>query len=650
MARPIVLGNGELHVGLNAYGLVHDLYFPYVGLENHVPGSTLRHHIGVWVEGAFSWLDDGSWDINFSYPHEALIGQTVAKNSKLDITIEFDDTVDVDYSALLRSIHVVNGAAYRRDIRLFMHQAFVIGDSGSNTDTAQYLPGDNALLHYRGRRAFVVSGMQNNDAWFDQYSCGVFGIEGKDGTWRDAEDGELSNCPVEHGRVDSTLRFAITIEPHDSARVHYWIACGTSLREALYVHKQIQKRGFHSRFTATAKYWHNWLALAQPAIDKIKSQGGNQRHFINSLMILKAHMDKRGAIIASSDSSILNYWRDAYAYAWPRDGAYAVWPLIRLGYYDEPYRFFDFCRRSLSPGGYLAHKYRADGALGSSWHPFLHVNGDTAPPIQTDETALVLFVFSQFYQSSKDPKLMHDFYQTMVVPMANFLSEYVSDKTGLPRPSYDIWEERYMTTLYTTAVTCAALRAAAAIAEEQGDTEFIVKWRLSAESMEDRAKKCFYNNDKNAFYRGYFTEADGSLRYDDTLDMSSNYGAFMYGLFDVSGNEVRASIQSARQVLCSDESSKAIARYEGDRYLAVNEDKSNLWPITSLWLAQYMIEVGEHDSAKQIVEWVESMMYPTAVLTEQVDPRTGKEVSVAPLAWSQAEYLNTILDINMEEK
>lgn len=124
----------------------------------------------------------------------------------------------------------------------------------------------------------------------------------------------------------------------------------------------------------------------------------------------------------------------------------------------------------------------------------------------------------------------------------------------------------------------------------------------------------------------------------------------MYGLFDVSGNEVRASIQSARQVLCRDESSKAIARYEGDRYLAVNEDKSNLWPITSLWLAQYMIEVGEHDSAKQIVEWVESMMHPTAVLTEQVDPRTGKEVSVAPLAWSQAEYLNTILDIIMEEK
>lgn len=38
MARPIVLGNGEMHVGINKFGEVHDFYYPYVGQEN----STLR--------------------------------------------------------------------------------------------------------------------------------------------------------------------------------------------------------------------------------------------------------------------------------------------------------------------------------------------------------------------------------------------------------------------------------------------------------------------------------------------------------------------------------------------------------------------------------------------------------------------------------
>jgi len=90
------------------------------------------------------------------------------------------------------------------EIRLFMHQAFAIGDSRSNTDTVQYLPDDNAILHYRGRRAFVVSGECDGKP-FDQYTVGLFGIENREGTYRDAEDGDLNANNVEHGRVDSTI-------------------------------------------------------------------------------------------------------------------------------------------------------------------------------------------------------------------------------------------------------------------------------------------------------------------------------------------------------------------------------------------------------------------------------------------------------------
>jgi len=78
MARPIVLSNGELHVGLNDFGLVHDFYFPYVGLENHSAGKSMRHRVGVWVDNQISWLDeDNSWTFAFSYPHSALIGHIV---------------------------------------------------------------------------------------------------------------------------------------------------------------------------------------------------------------------------------------------------------------------------------------------------------------------------------------------------------------------------------------------------------------------------------------------------------------------------------------------------------------------------------------------------------------------------------------------
>ena len=169
MGRPVVLSNGELHVGLNRFGLVHDFYFPYVGLENHSPGKDLRHKVGVWTDGEVSWLDDGSWQVSSWTADGALIGHTRAVNERLKIMLEFDDAVGAEVSVLLRNIHVVNLSDTERDIRLFTHQAFAIGDSRSNTDTAQYLPDSDAVLHYRGRRAFVIGGRTHAKAPFDQH-------------------------------------------------------------------------------------------------------------------------------------------------------------------------------------------------------------------------------------------------------------------------------------------------------------------------------------------------------------------------------------------------------------------------------------------------------------------------------------------------
>ena len=643
MARPIVLSNGELHVGINKYGLVHDFYFPYVGLENHAAGKHLRHLVGVWVDGSVSWLDNGDWTFDFSYPHHSLIGHVIARNKKIGIIVEFDDTVDAEFSAFMRNIHVVNQHAEKRDIRLFLHQAFVVGDARSNTDTGQYLPDDHAVLHYRGRRAFVVGAVDDAGHAFDQYAVGLFAIEGHDGTYRDAEDGELSGSAVEHGRVDSTLRFRFNIPGHSSRRAHYWVACGTSMREALYIHKQLQRQGLHRRFDVTAKWWHDWLRPARKTAEKLGL--GYSESFLKSAMLVKSHIDKRGAVIASTDSGMLNYWRDAYAYCWPRDGAYVLWPLIRMGYKDEPHRFFEFCRRSLNAGGYLMHKYRADGALGSSWHPYLHDDGVIAPPIQTDETALVLFVFSQYYHMQNDAVLLKEFYEPMVMPMADFLSSYIDEHTHLPRASYDLWEEQFMTTTYTTAVTYAALLAAADLAEIRKDNDNAVKWRAAADDMRSAAEQYFVNTQRKAFYKGITTKPTGEVSPDETIDLSSVFGAFMFGLFPVDSPEATQAIATVEKIMKTSPDKPGFPRYEHDNYRRSDEKSlGNWWFVTSLWIAQYYLEVGREDDARHIIDWARDSMWPTGVLAEQIDPATGNEVSVAPLAWSQAEYLSTMLD------
>lgn len=641
MARPIVLSNGELHVGINNFGLVHDFYFPYVGLENHAAARSLRHKVGVWVDGNFSWLDDGQWQFSIKYAQDALIGHIRASHPELQLVLEFDDCVDASQSAFLRSIHVVNAADHERDVRLFMHQVFTISNS-LYADTVQYLPDQPAIMHYKGRRVFIISGRVIDGTAFDQHCVGLYGIEGHEGSYRDAEDGELSGNAIEHGSVDSVIRFRLQLPAHESAHVEYWCAAGTSQREALVIHNRLSENGVNQHMNTTHTHWQQWL---QPAKNRLQHLDEPYKQtLLNSLLIMKSHIDKRGAVIASTDTSMLNYARDAYAYCWPRDAAYIIWPLIRLGYKDEPMQFFNFCKRIIHPNGYVMHKYQADGALGSSWHPYTH-GDDVGPPIQEDETAIMLFILAQYFQLHHDDKQLNDYFETLVLPMANFLADYVNPDTKLPKPSYDLWEENYLTSTYTTAITYAGLCAAVELADKVGKSDEAVRWRSVADDMQTAARHHLYDKTKGYIIKGFRIQ-DGSINYDTTLDSSAFFGAFMFGLWDLKDEHISTTYDAIRSTLAHDDG-YGIPRYEHDNYNRVDaESMSNPWFITSLWMAQYAIETGDSARGREIIDWCLARSFSTGVLSEQINPLNDEALSVAPLAWSHAELISTLLDIN----
>jgi GH15 family glucan-1,4-alpha-glucosidase len=629
-----------MHVGLNERGLVHDFYFPYVGQENHIADKDLVHKVGIWVGDEFSWLDDDGWDITLGYHDETLISRITAQHDKLKVRLEFDDFVDTSQAAFVRNVEVMNLAQEPREIRIYFHQVFIISNS-RDSDTVQYVPEHNALMHYKGHRTFVVGARHASGFFFKDFSVGLSGIEGHLGTYKDAEDGVLSRNPVEHGRVDSTLGLTCYLKAHDSARVHYWIAGGKSQREAFIIHRRMSEIGVLHHLLSTASTWKAWLEPARHFAEQL--EGPTKELFLRSLLTIKSMQDKRGAIIASTDTTMLNYARDAYAYAWPRDGAYAVWPLIRLGFIDEPLHFFAFCRRSLGEGGYLGHKYMSDGSLGSSWHPYVH-DDSWSPPIQTDETAVVLFMLQQFYSLHKDERFLKEYYVTFVQPTANFLAGYVS-KDGLPLPSYDLWEEKHITSTYTTAITYAALVGASQLADSYGDPDDALRWQTAAENMH-AASKIFFDESKGHLIKGLSTQ-HGTRVPDDTLDISSFYAAYMFGLFEPESREITATYQNILTSL-STQDGRAFPRYTGDTYNKV-EDTPNPWPICSLWIAQYAQSTGDTKKATQIQRYIEKTALPSGIFAEQLNPKTGEIISVAPLTWSHAEYISTLLDLYAPE-
>ncbi|HSX28742.1 MAG TPA: glycoside hydrolase family 15 protein [Candidatus Saccharimonadales bacterium] len=641
MPRPLILSNGSMAVGINNFGLVHDFYYPYVGLENHATSKVLRHRIGVWVDGDFSWLDDGSWVFEHVYEKDTLIGNSSAAHAHLGVRLEFRDCVDVDMNVLLREITVVNEHDQARQIRLMMHQVFQISNS-RNGDTAQYLPDQNAILSYKGRRMFIMRAEHENGSPFDQFSIGIWGIEGREGTYKDAEDGELSGNPVEHGNVDSVVRLKLELEPQASGKVRYWIAAGTSTADALRTSDAVKEKGFSDRFASTARHWQEWLVPATRVAERLEDRTSADR-FLQSVLLIKAHMDRRGAVIASLDTQMLHYARDAYAYCWPRDAAFALWPLIRMGYHDEAKAFFDFCRTGLHEDGYLMHKYQADRALGSSWHPYF-ANGKPELPIQEDETAMVLFLIGQYQQLSGDDEYVRGLYSTLIRPMADFMATYIDHDTKLPHASYDLWEQKFLTHTFTVGAVYAALTAAVRLAELYDFPDDAIRWQAVADDIQETAGHTLYNDTTKFFHKGFLKTA-GGLQFDETIDVSSFYGAFMFGLFDMDDPRIVVACQSMLKAFNQDGDFSGLPRYVHDGYNAVDPTGlGNPWFVTSLWLAQYYLERDEHQKSKAIVTWTEAHMLPSGVLSEQINPFNGHSVSVAPLVWSQAEYLSTQLD------
>jgi len=625
-------------VGLDDYANVHDFYYPYVGEENLSSARNLSHKIGVWAGGKFSWLDDGSWQIDLDFEDEALISVIRATSAKLSVQLDFNDFVDARYPMFGRQIVVTNTGIEAQEIRLFMHQAFEISRAG-RSDTALYVPEGHYLLDYKGWVSLLIYA-ENAETHkpFDQFAVGNCGIEGKEGTWRDAEDGELSGSLVEHGGVDSVMRLSFNIDAGASATANYWVVAADSQLDVENIHKSIQDKTLAKRLESTRESFSDWLAVARPHLKGTDDQ--YQSMAKKSLLIVKSHIDNHGGIIASADSSIYNYGRDYYSYVWPRDAAYAVMPLIELGYQDEPKKFLEFCADTINPDGYMMHKYQTDRALGSTWHPLLHKNHPELP-IQEDETASVVCAFKRYLEVSNDEDFARRLYDKLLAPAANFMSRFIDDETGLPHASYDLWEQQFATFTYSVFLTISALKAASYVANRLHKSEDAQRW-LAAASRILNSTDLLVDSAHNAYYKSISLDKNGHINHDSTVDASSFYGAFL--LEDSDPARLAASVELLEKKLLNSTPIGGVPRYTDDGYFRADPKfTGNPWMITTLWLAQYYIMTGRDDQARELIDWVIARAAHSGVLAEQVDPVSGMGVGVMPLVWSHSTLLQTLL-------
>lgn len=594
MPRPLVYGDGRLLVQCDHRGNIRDFSWP-IGIWNHLSGRAVR--IGVWAEGGFSWLDSAGWERTLRYDSvDPLIGVESHESAELGVRVEIASWISPPTEPISSTIQSFEerGSAFRRtftlhnlrdqgrEVRLFVTHDFRLMESDIG-DCALWHPVLEGIVHFKGPVS-ILARLENSD----QYACGITEFGDLEGTWRDAEDGELSGNPIAQGSVDSTVRSCVTLEPHGASSLNY----------ELRVAERMEDLGPFA--------WSNVPTRASTTAEAL------------DLAIIRTQIADSGAVLAANDSDIMQTNRANYSYCWPRDAANVLDELLERGHRDEAERFIEWAKRSIAGKPFFLQKYRADGTVGATWHPWT-----LGLPIQQDETASVVSLVAKFGEVEGPT-----FDSLIKKPLEFFLT--FRDSKGLPLPSYDLWEERRGVHAHTVATVITAFRDGASVTADPDEKQ---RWGEAAEEMTAAFRRHLVCPDTGRIFRN--TEDR------ETIDAATLLVEFLKVLPSndpiIAAN--RTTVESALWVHTD---VGGLARYQGDYYFRVSEDlPGNPWIITTLWLAQSYALAGNSDRAQELLSWADRYADATGVLPEQVHPLSGEPLSVAPLTWSHAERLRT---------
>ncbi|HEV8291630.1 MAG TPA: glycoside hydrolase family 15 protein, partial [Tepidisphaeraceae bacterium] len=501
MPRDIPVGNGRLLVTFDRQYQIRDIFFPHVGQENHAGAGPCRFGIYSDIPGRHKsrlfWTSDDGWSIRQRYLRDTLTTSVALEHKDLKVSLYCNDVVDFHRLILVRKIKVKNLARHERLVRIMHHQDFNIFGTKMG-DTAYYDPELRSIIHYRGKRYLMVTFYSSGEQRIDEYATGTSGFHGAEGTWRDAEDGHLQGNPIAQGAVDSTIAHHVSVPSEDERTVYMVLIAGHSREELLEQHKWLLKMGPQAVIDRTTSYWRLWVGGTNINFGNIPPKVVDL--FKRSLLLVRTQIDNGGAIIAANDSDIMQFSRDTYSYMWPRDGALVANSLDLAGFPDLARWFYTFCKDVITADGYFHHKYNPDGSPASSWHPWV-LKGAQVLPIQEDETALVVWALWRHYYRYRDIEYVRPLWVDLIQKAADFMVAYRDPKTGLPLPSYDLWEERWGIHAFTVSTVYGALKAARNFAVCFGDRAKAEIYNNAAEQVKAGASKYLFSERLNRFVR-----------------------------------------------------------------------------------------------------------------------------------------------------
>ncbi len=614
-----IIGNQNILASFTKQGEILRLLYPTRDYKQMID----FFHVGLKInDSRLVYLHEDINNIYMQqYEEDTNILNTEVLNTYFNLKVVQTDYASIKENVLIRKYKFTNENTINLDLNFLVHSSL----TSSPENRVSGMCRNDALIQYN--HEYMLCTFSKEKLLSSQINNSKANIE----------DGKIGDKDYVGMSANSSISYDLgTLKPNETREFELYIFIEDSKIGLDNLEKtidRIRKIDFRTEYEAVKKYWkkyvkdHNGLELdlaETPKNRKIK-QIYTRTILLYSLLV----NHETGGISAAVEVDENLKQCGGYQYCWPRDAVFTTTAMDILKMKKEVEKFYkSFCKNTQSRNGMWEQRFFTDGRLAPCWG------------YQIDETASVIVGVYNHYKVIEDKKFLKDNLK-MCEKAINFLKKYVEDifqETNKCGISYDLWEEYEGVNLYAVSSIFASFNAMIKIYEEL--KEEFTKNRVKQENV-NKEKETLRNLSvtlREYILKNFYDESKKSLvrnLEDKTLDISILGTVIPFELFSPKDKKILNTVERINMTLRT--YTGGYKRFETDTY---REGKP--WIIATLWIAEYYLEIGEKQKAKECFDFVIKTSTEHGFLAEQVNNSTMQPDWVIGLGWSHAMFIETL--------
>jgi len=611
-----IVGNSRMLAAVSPQGKLLRLFWPHIDF----PQNIAQIHAGILIQHPCAdpellWFHEDTWQHSQIYLENSNILVTTHYSPELGLKVTQEDFVHPQYDVLIRNFNIenLNGKKFFGSFACYNHMK--VNDM-ERYNTVLYLKETDSFLHYFNNIYFMLGSSRSPMS----FQCGS--PKGKDSPLIFLKKGLPAGRKYANGISASAALWDLGyISENWTENITLFLAAGETQEKAAEVFEKIKSTDINELRSEALQHWENYLKAGRSLY---LQDGLINKLFKRSLLVLKLLNDKEsGTFIASPEFDPYYEQSGGYGYCWPRDSVFTAWALSLAGYRSTAENFYYFGAEVQRKDGLWSQRYYTTGITAPCW-------GD-----QLDETGIMLWGIRQHYLTTGNYNFLLKMWDN-VKKAAEALKGKIDSNTFLPQPSFDIWEDFYGISTYTTAAVIAGLKAAFNTAKELKEEKLISTKTEDLENLCRSIKLALDNFMWNEAEEYYIRGLINGLA-DKTVDSSTLGLLFPFKIIDYEDEKAQKIIHAVEKHL-TDEIAGGIKRYQGDEYI-----KGNPWILITLWLSICCFLTGSRNKAEKYFMWSVKHRNHLDLFAEQIDKLSGRPAWALPLAWSHAMFILAVL-------